>query len=85
MTFSECQAPYCLRIGDARSLSCSGLLVPVQTSAETEHMIGDKEISLIKPTAYLINTARDSVVEEKALIGALRRKNIAGAGLDVFS
>jgi phosphoglycerate dehydrogenase-like enzyme len=54
-------------------------------SAETKGLIGEKEIAVMKPTAYLINTARGSVVDEKALASALRRENIAGAGLDVFS
>ena len=51
---------------------------------ETRHMIGEKELKQMKPTAYLINTARGAVVDEAALIKALREKWIAGAGLDVF-
>jgi len=54
-------------------------------SAETKDLIGEKEISLMKPTAYLINTARGALVDEKALLTALQRKKIAGAALDVFS
>jgi phosphoglycerate dehydrogenase-like enzyme len=54
-------------------------------SAETKGLIGEKEIAAMKPTAYLINTARGAVVDEKALAIALRKKKIAGAGLDVFS
>ena len=53
-------------------------------SAETRGLIGGREIELMKPTAYLINTARGDVVDEKALVSALRAKKIAGAGLDVF-
>ncbi len=48
------------------------------------HIIDKKELELMKPTAYLINTARGSLVNEKALIEALQNGLIAGAGLDVF-
>ena len=51
---------------------------------ETFHLIGDKELHMMKPIAYLINTSRGSVVDEPALIRALQEKKIAGAGIDVF-
>ncbi|USG99716.1 D-glycerate dehydrogenase [Thermococcus argininiproducens] len=51
---------------------------------ETHHMIGEKELKIMKPTAILINTARGPVVDTKALIKALQEGWIAGAGLDVF-
>ena len=51
---------------------------------ETWHLIGEKEFEQMKTTAYFINTARGPVVDEPALIKALREKRIAGAGLDVF-
>ena len=51
---------------------------------ETWHLIGEKELKQMKPSAYFINTARGSVVDEAALIEALQEKWIAGAGLDVF-
>jgi len=47
-------------------------------------MIGEKELKLMKKTAYLINTSRGSVIDEKALCKALEEGWIAGAGLDVF-
>ena len=56
----------------------------VPLTPETEHMIGARELAKMKPTAILINTARGKVVDEDALIEALRDKKIAGAGLDVF-
>jgi glyoxylate reductase len=51
---------------------------------ETRGQIGAKELSLMKPTAFLINTSRGPIVEEQALVDALERGQIAGAGLDVF-
>ncbi|MCD1294372.1 glycerate dehydrogenase [Methanocella sp. CWC-04] len=53
-------------------------------TSKTEHMIGAREIARMKPTAILINTARGKIVDERALISALKEKRIAGAGLDVF-
>ncbi|MBR8535264.1 NAD(P)-binding domain-containing protein [Carboxylicivirga sediminis] len=53
-------------------------------TAETKKMIGAKELALMKSSAYLINTARGPVVDEDALIEALKTDKIAGAGLDVF-
>lgn len=51
---------------------------------ETKGMIGARELSMMKPSAYLINTARGPVVDQQALIDALRDGVIAGAGLDVY-
>jgi glyoxylate reductase len=51
---------------------------------ETRHMISDRAFALMKPTAFLINTARGPIVDEAALVRALARKRIAGAGLDVY-
>jgi D-3-phosphoglycerate dehydrogenase len=53
-------------------------------SKDTSHMMGDDEFRLMKPTAFLINTARGGIVDEAALVRALQEKRIAGAGLDVF-
>jgi glyoxylate reductase len=50
----------------------------------TKHLIGTDELSLMKPTAYLINTSRGPVVDEEALVSALRERTIDGAGLDVY-
>lgn len=58
------------------------LHVPLLPS--TKHLIGARELSLMKPTSYLINTSRGPVVDEKALVEALRSDQIAGAGLDVY-
>ena len=51
---------------------------------ETRHMISDAQLAMMKPTAYLLNVARGPVVDEKALVRALQRNQIAGAALDVY-
>ena len=56
----------------------------VPLSAETRHLIGRRELDLMKPTAYLINTSRGPVVDEAALVEALKARRIEGAGLDVY-
>ncbi len=56
----------------------------VPLTNETKHLITKREFEIMKPTAYLINTARGAVVKESDLLDALRTKQIAGAGLDVY-
>jgi len=51
---------------------------------ETRHLIGENELSMMKKTAHLINTARGGLIDESALLKALKEGEIAGAGLDVF-
>lgn len=58
--------------------------VHIPLSAETRHSVGASEFARMKPSAYLINTARGPVVDENALIEALKSGKIAGAGLDVM-
>ncbi len=65
-----------LRESDYVSLHCP--LTP-----ETHHLINRETLALMKPTAFLINTSRGALVEEEALIEALRSHKLAGAGLDV--
>ena len=58
--------------------------IHVPLNEETRHMIGEKELQMMKPTAIFINAARGPVVDEKALIKVLEEKKISGAGLDVY-
>jgi D-3-phosphoglycerate dehydrogenase len=53
-------------------------------NADTRFLIREETIRLMKPTAYLINTARGGLVEDRDLLGALQEKRLAGAALDVF-
>lgn len=66
-----------LSTSDVVSLNC-----PYNSS--THHLIGAAELAAMKPTAFLINTARGPIVDEAALAAALKGGGIAGAGLDVF-
>ena len=60
------------------------LSVHLQLSPRTRGLIGARQIALMKKSSYLINTSRGPIVDEAALLAALRDKRIAGAGLDVF-
>jgi glyoxylate reductase len=51
---------------------------------ETQHLIGARELALMKPTAFLVNTARGPIVDEQELVRALADRRVAGAGLDVY-
>ncbi|MBI4338119.1 MAG: hypothetical protein HY683_09875 [Chloroflexi bacterium] len=59
--------------------------VSVRSSPDTQKLIGRRLIGLMQPTAILVNTARGDVVDEEALVEALRQKRIRGAGLDVYT
>ena len=67
-----------LKASDYVSMHCP--LIP----GVTEHMMSDKQFDMMKPTAFFINTARGSVVDEKALVKALKEKKILAAAVDVI-
>ena len=57
----------------------------VLLSERTRNIVGKEELELMQPTAYLINTARAGLVDQSALVEALKNRRIAGAGTDVYS
>lgn len=71
-----------LATSDVVSLHCP--LVPPGRPGSTYHLIDAAALARMKPTAYLVNTARGPIVDEAALVTALREGQIAGAGLDVY-
>lgn len=72
-----CSLELVLREAEFVSLHC-------RLTPQTRHMIGAVQLALMKPTAYFINVARGELVDQPALVDALREKRIAGAALDVF-
>lgn len=79
---AECRATWVDKQTLLRESDFLVLLLPY--SPESHHTIGAAELALMKPTAYLINVARGGIVDDEALISALRQRRLAGAGLDVF-
>jgi glyoxylate reductase len=77
LSASYCELDELLRRADFVSVSCA--LTP-----QTRHLLGARELSLMKPGAILVNTARGPVVDEAALVAALTSRRIAGAALDVY-
>ena len=63
---------------------CDVLSLHCPLSAATRHLIAEKELALLKPTAYVVNTARGAIIKKTAILRALREGRIAGAGLDVI-
>ncbi|OHC68866.1 MAG: D-glycerate dehydrogenase [Rhodocyclales bacterium RIFCSPLOWO2_02_FULL_63_24] len=78
----ECRATWVDKQTLLRESDFLVLLLPY--SPESHHTIGAAELALMKPTAHLINVARGGIVDDEALISALRQRRLAGAGLDVF-
>ena len=69
---------------DTLLAQCDIVSLHVPATAETKHLIDAGRIARMKPGALLINTARGSVVDARALADALNEERIAGAGIDVF-
>ncbi len=61
------------------------VIIAVPWTPETSGMLGEKEFAAMKPSAYILNIGRGDIIKETELIKALENKQIAGAGLDVFS
>jgi glyoxylate reductase len=78
----ELRAEYKDRDAVLREADFLSLHVPLMP--DTRGLIGPRELALMKPTAFLVNTSRGPVVQEAALIAALEKRQIAGAALDVF-
>jgi D-3-phosphoglycerate dehydrogenase len=78
--------PYGVTLVELEELLAKSDFVSVHAplTPETYHLIGEKELGLMKPSAFIINTSRGPVIDEKALIKALQEGRIAGAGLDVL-
>jgi glyoxylate reductase len=87
---SKLKTPHDARLANAIAVSLPRLLaqsdyvsIHVPLTAKTRHMIGAREFAAMKPGAILINTARGAVVEQAAMVAALKSGRLAGAGLDV--
>lgn len=70
---------------EALAAGCDILIVAAAASAETKNVVDAKVLEALGPKGFLVNVARGSVVDETALISALRENRIAGAALDVFA
>jgi len=81
------QAPEGVKMMDLDTLLRSSDIVAVLVSItpESRGMLGERELALMKPSAYLVNTSRGEAIDEAALYRALREKRIAGAALDSFA
>ena len=65
-----------LRRSDVLSLHCP-------LNEETHHLIAERQLALLKPSAFVVNTARGAIIQKTAILAALREGRLAGAGLDV--
>ena len=85
MTADAAAAVGAIRVEKDELMRASDILsLHVVLSERTRGLLGKRDLALMKPTAYLVNTARAALVQEAALMDALRNRRIAGAALDVF-
>lgn len=78
-TLGASWVPFDALLGESDFVTINARLTP-----DTRHLFSRRQFGLMKSTAYLVNTARGPIVDEQALVAALRDKRIAGAGLDVY-
>ena len=83
---AERAAEHDVRAVDKRTLFADSDIITIHMplSERSRGLVGAAELGQMKPTAYLINTSRGPIVDENALVAALRERRIAGAGLDVY-
>jgi phosphoglycerate dehydrogenase-like enzyme len=85
LTESRASEVGALRVEKDELLTESDIIsIHLVLSDRTRGLVGAREIGLMKPTAYIVNTSRGPIIEERALIEALKSEKIAGAGIDVF-
>lgn len=85
LTDERCEEVGVRRVDKETLLTQSDVIsVQLLLSERTRGLIGAAELSMMKPTAYIVNTARGPIIDEAALVSALSQNLIAGAGLDVF-
>jgi D-3-phosphoglycerate dehydrogenase len=85
LTAEKCEAAGVGHVGkDDLFRQADFITIHLILSPRSRGLVGTRELGLMKPTAYLINTSRGPIVDEAAMLAALREKKIAGAGLDVF-
>ncbi len=81
----ECKAAGATKMEMEQVLACADYVsINVSLTEDTRHLVGENELKLMKPTAYLINCGRGAIVDETALIKVLKEQRIAGAALDTF-
>lgn len=85
LTAEKCEGTGATYVGREELFATSDFIsINLQLSDRTRGLLGSADLSRMKPTAFLVNTSRGPIIDEAALIEALRQGRIAGAGLDVF-